>query len=112
MGVVKTYLLVREARNLGGSGDMLPQKNLKIQGVAGAFWSGFGTYELRAQPTSAHTRTNCACESQTFIKATPSAPKAITNARAFMYAHTGVLTTPRLAGGGRHCFGAMLCQEL
>ena len=56
-------VLSREARYLGGSGGILREKN-KIQGVAGAFWSGFGTYKLRAQPTCAHTRTNCACESQ------------------------------------------------
>ena len=44
---------------------MLPQKNYKIQGFAGAFWSGFGSYELRVQLTSAHTRAlrNCECES-------------------------------------------------
>ena len=54
-------VLAREARNVCGSGGTFPQKNFKIQGVAGAFWSGFGTYELRAQPTSAHTRTNCSC---------------------------------------------------
>ena len=94
---------------------MLPQKCLKIQGVAGAFWSGFGAYELRARPT-VHTRklTARACELQrarAFIKAAPSAPKTITNARAFMYAHTSVLTTPRLAGGGRYCSGALLCPE-
>ena len=32
-----------EARQVGGSGGMLPQKNFKIQGFAGAFWSSFGT---------------------------------------------------------------------
>ena len=36
---------------------MLPQNNVKIQGFAGAFWSGFGTSELRVQLTSAHTCT-------------------------------------------------------
>ena len=34
-----------------------PQKISKIQGVSGAFWFDFGTYELRAQLTSAHTQT-------------------------------------------------------
>ena len=38
-----------------GSGGMLPQKISKIQGFVGAFWSGFGTSELRVQLTSAHT---------------------------------------------------------
>ena len=40
---------------------MFPQKNVKIQGVAGAFWGGFDT---RAQLT-VHTRalTYCASES-------------------------------------------------
>ena len=33
-----------------------PQKISKIQGVSGAFWYDFGTYELRHQLTSAHTR--------------------------------------------------------
>ena len=42
----------------------LARVNFKIQGFAGAFWSGFDTFELRVQLTSAHTRTNCACESQ------------------------------------------------
>ena len=37
-----------------GCGDMLPQKNFKSQGFAGALWSGFGTFELRVQLTSAH----------------------------------------------------------
>ena len=32
------------------------QKNFKIQGFACAFWSGFDTFELRVQLTSAHTR--------------------------------------------------------
>ena len=42
-----------------------PQKMFKIQGVSGAFWCDFGTYELRAQLTSAlHTRKLRACESQ------------------------------------------------
>ena len=49
--------LARETRQVGGSGGMLLQKNLKIQDVAGAFWGGFDTYELRAQLNSAHTRT-------------------------------------------------------
>ena len=58
-GVAVKDVLAREARHIGGvSGGMLPQKNY----VACAFWSGFGTYDLRAQPTSAHTRNNCACE--------------------------------------------------
>ena len=35
---------------------MLPRKKFKIQGFAGAFWSGFDTSELRVQLTSAHTR--------------------------------------------------------
>ena len=30
-----------------GCGGMLPQKNFKPQGFAGALWSGFGTSELR-----------------------------------------------------------------
>ena len=34
-----------------------PQNIFKIQGVSGAFWCDFGTYELRAQLTSAHTPT-------------------------------------------------------
>ena len=42
---------------------MLPQKNLKIQGFVGAFWSSFGTSELRVQLTSAHTRALTARES-------------------------------------------------
>ena len=61
-----------------------------------------------------HTRALTARAShraRAIIKAAPSAQKAITNTRAFMYAHTSVLTTPRLAGGGRHCSGALLCQE-
>ena len=29
----------------------------KIQGVSGAFWCDFGTHELRAQLTRAHTQT-------------------------------------------------------
>ena len=33
-------VLAREAGH--GSGGMVPQKNFKIQGVAGTFWSGFG----------------------------------------------------------------------
>ena len=33
-----------------------PQNIFKIQGVSGAFWCDFGTYELRAQLTSAHTQ--------------------------------------------------------
>ena len=33
-----------------------PQKSFKVQGFAGAFWSGFDTFELRVQLTSAHTR--------------------------------------------------------
>ena len=33
------------------------QKLFKIQGVSGAFSCDFGTYELRAQLTSAHTQT-------------------------------------------------------
>ena len=37
-----------------GCGGMLPQKNFKPQGFAGALWSGFGTSELRVQLTSAH----------------------------------------------------------
>ena len=49
-------LIAREARQLGGCGGMLHQKNFKIQGFAGAFWSGFGTSELRVQLTSADTR--------------------------------------------------------
>ena len=35
---------------------MVPQKNLKIQGFAGAFWSGFGTSQLRVHLTSGDTR--------------------------------------------------------
>ena len=35
---------------------MLPQKSFKIQGLSGAFWCDFDTYELRAQLTSAHTQ--------------------------------------------------------
>ena len=42
-------------RQLGESGGMLPQKNFKLKGFAGAFWSGFDTSELRVQLTSAHT---------------------------------------------------------
>ena len=38
---------------------MPPQKVFKIQGVSGAFWYDFGTYELRAQLTSAHMQTLC-----------------------------------------------------
>ena len=36
---------------------MPPQKIFKIQGVSGAFWCDFGTYELKHQLTSAHTQT-------------------------------------------------------
>ena len=32
-----------------------PQKNVKIQGFAGAFWSGFDSSELKVQMTCAHT---------------------------------------------------------
>ena len=42
-------------RLVGRSEGMLPQKNFKIQGFADAFWSSFGTSELRVQLTSAHT---------------------------------------------------------
>ena len=49
-------LIAREARKLGGSGGMVLQKNFKIQGFAGAFWSGFDTSELRVHLTSADTR--------------------------------------------------------
>ena len=35
---------------------MLPQKYFKIQGFTGAFWSGFGTFQLRVHLTSADTR--------------------------------------------------------
>ena len=61
-GGVGKDVLAREARHVGGSGGMLPQKKFKIQGDAGATRSSFGTYELKAQLTSAHTRTNRACE--------------------------------------------------
>ena len=47
-----TCTLSLPARGVWG---MLPQKNFKMQGFAGAFWSGFGTSELRVQLTSAHT---------------------------------------------------------
>ena len=43
-------------RQPGASGGMLPQKKIKIQGFAGAFWSSFDTSELRVQLTSAHRR--------------------------------------------------------
>ena len=76
----KTYL--RAKRHLGVSGGMPPQKIFKIQGVSGAFWCDFGTYELRAQLTSAlHTRKLRACESQQperariFIRVRPFSPK-------------------------------------
>ena len=49
-------LIARKARQLGESGGMLPQINCKIQGFACAFWSGFGTSELRVHLTSADTR--------------------------------------------------------
>ena len=50
-------MLAREAGHLGESGGMPPKKIFKIRGVSGAFWCDFGTYELRAQLTSAHTQT-------------------------------------------------------
>ena len=40
--------------SLGPLGAFSP--NVKIQGSASAFWSGFDTSELRVQLTSAHTR--------------------------------------------------------
>ena len=54
-GAGKMYLHA-QVPHLGGCGGMPPQKIFKIQGVSGAFWCNFGTYELRHQLTSAHTR--------------------------------------------------------
>ena len=76
---------------------MLPNKNFKIQGV-----SGMGCLLERCR----YLRTKSAAARQerahAFTKATPSAPKAMTNAGAFyVCAHNG------LAGGGRHCPGAL-----
>ena len=56
---------------------MFPQKKLKIQGVAGAFWGGFDT---RAQLT-VHTRALAYCASQSpqpaSSRATPPSPKKV-----------------------------------
>ena len=55
-GAGKTYLRAKRAI-YGGLGHAPPQKIFKIQGVFGVFWCNFGTYELKAQLTSAHTQT-------------------------------------------------------
>ena len=47
----------RSAPSRGVWGHAPPRIFFKIQGVSGAFRCNFGTYELRAQLTSAHTQT-------------------------------------------------------
>ena len=39
-----------------GVWGQLPRKIVKFRSFAGAFWSGFDTFELRVQLTSAQTR--------------------------------------------------------
>ena len=74
---------------------MPPQDIFKIQGVSGAFWCDFGTYELRAQLTSAHTQTARASRSnperaRAFIRAPPSVPKMHVMRWAYTYLRTAV----------------------
>ena len=54
-GAGKTYL--RASAPSRGVWGHAPQKIFKNQGVFGVFWCNFGTYELKAQLTSAHTQT-------------------------------------------------------